>query len=170
MQSQDYKIVNVQPTTFEPDSYGNKFWQINVDGHDGDLLWKTKAQPERGQVVFGHTELSKSGKSMLFKKDRKEEGMTYGNTQSRPVTHISESMPSVQAPANNAKKDDDITWAVCMKMAGEYISETKPELGPEMWAATVVDYAANLYRNYNNRTGSAVTNSSDAPDLSEIPF
>lgn len=147
--SQNYRITSVEDTTFEPDQYGNVFYSIEVEGFQGRLLWKTKARPETGVSVYGHTEPSKSGKAMLFKKDQIPEDGVIDTPQQIEIP----AAPVAQAPTQShgysgPNKDEDIKWAVCIKAANEYLAGTTPELNAEKWAASVTEYAQALYRVY----------------------
>lgn len=71
---QTYHIKSVKETSFDPDKYGNRYWNIEVQEVQGNILWNTSARPEVGMTVYGHTEPSKSGKSTIFKKEQKPDG------------------------------------------------------------------------------------------------
>lgn len=177
MNSQTYRITSVEDTDLDPDQYGNKFYKVTLEGHNGPLLWKTAKRPEVGLPVYGHTELSKSGKSMLFKKDKKPDDYREPSPRMDKPTHISESMPQVTPPSN---KDKDIQWAVCIKMANEYLTKNRPNLSAELWASEVLEYAQCMNANYNQKTVAPkpqdTTPSDDEVDnftpeqLADIPF
>lgn len=100
MQSQTYYITSVKDTSFDPDQFGNKFYSIEVEGVQGNLLWKTKNRPNTGISVYGHIEPSKSGKSNLFKRDQKPEDY---KEPSRPA--FSDSLlqqPQQQSPVSTS--------------------------------------------------------------------
>ena len=145
MASQDYKLINVEKSSLPDDNYGNSWYTVDVDGHDGPLLWLTKTTPEKGQVVYGHTELSKSGKSMLFKKDKREDGEVYTPRNNTP-THVSESLPPSQSKAPFDDRSNEIRWSICIKEANMYVTKYRDSLPPEEWATEVVEYAEELYK------------------------
>ena len=133
----DYHIKSVKDTTFDPDNYGNKYYSIEVEEQQGTILWKTKNRPEAGTVVYGHTEMSQSGKSMLFKKDQKEEGGSY--PAAKPFAKSSEG-------ETNTNQQDNIRWGLCIKEANAYVIAYRPDLDAEGWAKEVNEYANELYK------------------------
>jgi len=152
--AQEFKIINVEKSSIPDDNYGNQWYQIDVDGHNGPLLFLTSKAPEKGQTLYGHTELTKSGKAMRFKRDEKPEG--YETPQVSKPTHISESMPQMNQSdvANKITRQDDrvdsrqseIRYQVCFKIAGDYVVKWRENLDPEQVAQEVVLYADELYR------------------------
>lgn len=138
--SQTYHITSVKDTSFDPDAYGNKFYSIEVQEFQGALLWKTKNRPEVGAVVYGHTEPSKTGKSMLFKKDKQEDGF------SGTVMH--DEHPYGTGIKRQAQQDrsEDIRWGLSLKEANAYVIANRKDLDADKWASEVIEYAKALYK------------------------
>lgn len=58
----------------ENDTYGI-YYSVKFDGDAETFLLQAKKAPVEGQAEWGHIEKSKSGKSMRFKRDKKEESV-----------------------------------------------------------------------------------------------
>lgn len=92
--SQIYHIKTVTETRFEPDKYGNVYWSIEIEGIQGNMLWKTKNKPEAG-AIYGHIEKSQSGKANIFKRDQKPDDYV----EAPKPTYTQELMNNTTTPA-----------------------------------------------------------------------
>jgi hypothetical protein len=70
-----YTVTNVEAVEdFEPDQYGNVWYNVKFAEHADGVLWLAKTEPMPGQKVYGHLEKTKSGKRYRFKKDPLPDG------------------------------------------------------------------------------------------------
>ena len=153
-----YNITSVEDTAFDPDQYGNKFYSIQFEGWKGKVLWKTPNRPENNTQVYGSISPSKSGKAMIFKKEKKEDWRD-GGQQSTAQTNPSSSngVPggSQESTAQQdsratgtqpqSSRGDDIRWGLCTKEANAYVTKNRPDLAASEWAKEVNEYANALY-------------------------
>lgn len=138
---QNYNIIAVEDTSFEPDQYQNRFYSVRFEGEQNSVLWKTKQRPNLGPV-YGHIEPSRSGKSRVFKKDKMEEGASFGPAGlSVPASQFSK-----PGKKSDDERSDDIRWGLCLKEANQYITKHESELDEEQWADAVNRYANALYK------------------------
>jgi hypothetical protein len=96
----------------ESDQYGI-FYSVKFEGNAEAYLWQAKTAPAVGQKVYGHLELTKTGKSTKFKRASKDQTPAVG---SAPV--VTE-LPSV-TPKGAYKPDtqqESIARSVALKAA-----------------------------------------------------
>lgn len=97
-QAKDWAIINVTDPGWEPDQYGNKRYQIELQGYgDMKVFWNTQVVPKVGDVHFGHLQLAASGKSMGFKKDKKEGYVQQGAPLQQGYSAAPSTDPVIQA-------------------------------------------------------------------------
>lgn len=63
---------------FDPDQYGNKWFNVLFEGDAETFMWLAKNEPEEGKKYYGHMEPTKSGKRFRFKTDKQPEGTQPG--------------------------------------------------------------------------------------------
>lgn len=69
-----YEVQNVSEIEdFDPDQYGNVWYNVKFVGDAGTHMWLAKNPPEEGKSVYGHFEKTKSGKRLRFKTDKEPE-------------------------------------------------------------------------------------------------
>lgn len=182
---QNHKVVSVEDTELSPDAYGNRYYSIKIEGFDGPLLWKTKQRPDLGPV-FGHTEPSKTGKSMLFKRD-KQDDVPY-NPDAKPTPTFD---PSLKAPISHPNssyvespdKQQNIIWSICVKEAATFVGSHNEDMDEVKFAELVSKFANAMFITCSKPkditdTARAILQQDvvldtvdDKPiDLSEIPF
>lgn len=136
--AQFYTVTSVEDTKFEPSPNGSRFYNVGFEGQPGKYLWSTKTRPEVNSRAYGHIEPSKSGKSMLFKRD-KEEGAPY--QQNSAASGFAKSPKK-----SDDERSDDIRWGLCLKEANLYITKYEEGLDEDQWADAVNKYANALYK------------------------
>lgn len=110
-----YTVQAVEPNDFinkglESDQYGI-YYSVKFTGDADTFLWQAKTAPEAGQKVYGHLEKAKSGKSVKFRRAKKEDTPQ----ESASIT------PGV-APKNSQSTDESIARAVALKAAVEFLA------------------------------------------------
>jgi hypothetical protein len=55
---------------FEPDQYGNIWYNVKFQGDADTHMWLAKNKPEENKKYYGHFEKTKSGKRLRFKTDK----------------------------------------------------------------------------------------------------
>lgn len=137
--SQNYTVTSVEDTKFEPSANGSKFYNVTLEGVKDRVLWSTKSRPEVNARVYGHIEPSKSGKSMIFKRDKEE--VPQGNNSG--AYQFVSNKPTKKS---DDERSDDIRWGLCVKEAAGYITKWQENLESEQWAIQVNEYANALYK------------------------
>lgn len=137
--SQNYTVTSVEDTKFEPSANGSKFYNVTLEGVKDRVLWSTKSRPEVNARVYGHIEPSKSGKSMIFKRDKEE--APQGNNSG--AYQFVSNKPTKKS---DDERSDDIRWGLCVKEAAGYITKWQENLESEQWAIQVNEYANALYK------------------------
>lgn len=66
-----YEVHNVaEIEDFDPDQYGNIWYNVKFTGDADTFMWLAKNKPEEGKKYYGHLEPTKSGKRLRFKTDK----------------------------------------------------------------------------------------------------
>lgn len=69
-----FEVQNVtEIEDFDPDQYGNIWYNVKFTGDAGTHMWLAKEAPKETQKYYGHFEKTKSGKRLRFKRDTEPE-------------------------------------------------------------------------------------------------
>lgn len=69
-----YEVQNVaEIEDFDPDKYGNIWYNVKFVGDAATHMWLAKEKPEEGKKYHGHFEKTKSGKRLRFKRTPKDD-------------------------------------------------------------------------------------------------
>lgn len=154
MQPQNYTLTSVKDTGWDPDQYGNKVYNVTLDGYHDAVLFRTPKQPEVGSQVYGHTEPAKSGKSTWLKRDKREDGQPTPPAPPAQPNNIATAPPAVQQAVlgkHSDKKQGDtknaeIIWSICIKEAATFVNTHREDMETETYASAVSELANALYR------------------------
>lgn len=95
---QENDFLNQNKTEQEISTYG-KTYSVQFEGNAETYIWSSKIAPFKGQKVYGHLELAKSGKSTWFRKDKAPEtGVQEDNTPIAESAPVASSAPSSGLP------------------------------------------------------------------------
>lgn len=117
---------------FEPDQYGNIWYNVRFTGDANTFMWLTKGKPDSQKQYYGHLEPTKSGKRLRFKRDKEPE-----------------TTAPVSAPGSSYQPKDNtaITASMAVKLSFDgwcRVSGSYPD-APHEWA-TIEAGAKKLYK------------------------
>lgn len=69
---------------FEPDDFGNRWYNAKVSGNAESLMWLAKTKPETNKKYYGHVEKTKSGQRLRFRTDKLPENAPAKSYQKSP--------------------------------------------------------------------------------------
>lgn len=58
---------------FDPDQYGNIWYNVKFSDNAETIMWLAKEAPEENKKYYGHVEKTSSGKRLRFKRDKEPE-------------------------------------------------------------------------------------------------
>lgn len=113
---------------FDPDQYGNIWYNVLFQGDAETFMWLAKNKPEEGKKYYGHLEKTKSGKRLRFKTDKVPEGSPQSsfNGQSQNTSNnitlglVYKTVANIRGlPDNDA--DSSVFWEIVKEHTEELI-------------------------------------------------
>lgn len=126
----EVKIVT-EIEDFDPDQYGNVWYNALFVGDAENYMWLAKNKPEVGNKYYGHLEPTKSGKRLRFKTDKvpedaprqpQSQGQGQSNNTSNNITLglVYKTVSNIRGLPDN---DNDADKSVFWEMVKEHTEE-----------------------------------------------
>lgn len=113
---------------FEPDQYGNVWYNAKFKGNAESCMWLAKNKPEENKKYYGHMELTKSGKRLRFKTDKvpEDEPKPANTSTKQPSQSTDENIArSVALKAAVDFVDDKASVEYTLEVAGDFLTWLK---------------------------------------------
>lgn len=156
-----YTVQNVAPNDFINESLENNkygvYYDVKFEGDADTFLWLAKTAPEPGQKVYGHLEESKSGKSVKFRRAKKED----------TPQEASSASPANNQPSGEYWDDKNATiraqWAIGQAVQ---VFINKSDKNNIFHSGDIEGYARTLYAMVDRVTGGSESTGPKAQDMS----
>jgi hypothetical protein len=103
-----YELKNIaEIEDFDPDQYGNIWFNAVFVGDAATHMWLAKEKPEEGKSYYGHFDATKSGKRLRFRRDTEPED------EQRPAT-----APAPKSNTNNPAITLGLVWKTLIGIMG----------------------------------------------------
>ena len=111
--------------SFEPDKFGNRAYNVRIDGETEIAMWRSSKEPQPG-VYYGELVPSKSGKAIMFKKLQLPEGAV-GHTPAQNTTPTPAATPAARSVQPSVEAYGRLYAACLLEARGAYLAAGIPE-------------------------------------------